>query len=1012
MASRLRQRTEARAETPGVTAYRHGDKRPNIPPAAIAAEGRLPTVPRLTYSYSPHRAPVLRSDPSGKADALPPLLEKATREPLTSEEAALLARALRQHQPWLEWAGKWETPGFAVDPVVLQIHERVSAEAIIRATARQDVERDLFADPKLSYEQTVKFYQHQMDWANRLILGDSLQVMASLAQRENLAGKVQMIYFDPPYGIRFASNFQSEVGDRDVKDGEADLTREPEMIKAYRDTWRLGVHSYLAYLRDRLAAAHTLLTNSGSIFVQISDENLHRVRALLDEVFGAENFVATITVKKTGGQTSNLLPRVADYLLWFARDKEAVHYQPLYATKEVGVGEGSGGRYDSVELNTGERRSLSPAERGDFRSAPEDARAYRLTSLISSGYRPNTTVPFEVFDRTFHPGSTSNWKTTLPGLARLRGADRIEARTKTIEFVRYVDDFAAYPITSVWSDVAGAADKGYVVETSPPVIERCMLMTTKPGDLVLDPTCGGGTTAFVAEQWGRRWITMDTSRVAIALARQRMLTKCLFDYYRFQNPVEGLQGGFACRTLPHVTLRAIAKNEALDAIFALHDPVLDARLAELNAAASAIGTDLRSHLAGKLLAKQRTEGKRAVTDADRRRWDLPKADEGFKHWTVPFDTDPDYTPKLASAVAAYRAAWRTKRDEVDAAVAAAAVATPEELVDQPEIVPNVVRVAGPFTVEAVQPAESSLDDVTHASPIDGAPESLDGTFDAGGGHDGATEARNAEAYLDQMLRLLRLDGVRFPDNRVMRFARLDPLGERSQAIHAEGRWHPAGEADPDPDGPLSVAVAFGPQYGPITAKQVEQLIRAASRRGYDDLVLAGFAFDGAAQAAIEEADHPALRVHMAHIRPDVNPGMNGLLKDTPAAQLFTVFGKPQSTLTGPDGNGEYMVEMEGVDIYDPVRNTVTPSRADKVAAWFVDSDYDGRTFCITQAFFPDKKAWRKLAAALKGVLDETAFAALSGTRSLPFPAGEHRCVAVKVIDPRGNEVMRLHRLDS
>ena len=323
--------------------------------------------------------------------------------------------------------------------------------------------------------------------------------------------------------------------------------------------------------------------------------------------------------------------------------------------------------------------------------------------------------------------------------------------------------------------------------------------------------------------------------------------------------------------------------------------------------------------------------------------------------------------------------------------------------DQPEIVRGITRVSGPFTVEAVQPAEISLDEAAHASPIEGAPEALDGTFDSGTDTAATTEPQNAEAYLDQMLRLLKLDGVRFLDNRAMKFSRLEPLGARSQAIHAEGRWAPEGETDNDPEGDATVAVGFGPQYGPVTAEQVEQLLRAAARRGYDELVIAGYSFDGPAQAIIDDDPNPRVRVHMAHIRPDVNPGMSGLLKDTPAAQLFTVFGKPRSRLD-PVGDDEWQVVMEGVDIYDPVSNTITPSRADKVTAWFIDSDYDGRTFCITQAFFPDKDAWSKLSTALKGVIEEEAFAALSGTVSLPFPRGEHGCVAVKVIDPRGNEV--------
>ena len=537
-------------------------------------------------------------------------------------------------------------------------------------------------------------------------------------------------------------------------------------------------------------------------------------------------------------------------------------------------------------------------------------------------------------------------------------------------------------------------------------------MTTDPGDLVLDPTCGSGTTAYVAEQWGRRWITIDTSRVALAIARQRLMT-AKFDYYALKNEAEGIAGGFHYKTVPHITLKSIAQNANLDPISARHEPILEARLADLNAALAQVSDETRWKLVGKLRAKQKTEGKRAITDADARRWrlppsplaSLPKGDgsAGFQHWTVPFDTDPDYPSALADAVTAYRTAWRAKMDEVNACIAANA--DQEELVDQPRIQKGIVRVAGPFTVEAVQPLEISLGALTEEpSPIGGEPEALETGFDAPG--DGKTAAQNAEAYLDQMLRLLRMDGVRFPDNRQMTFTRLTLITGQADVLHAEGRWALQGETDADPDGPARVCVGFGPPYGPVTARQVEMLIRAASRRGYDDLVIAGFNFDGPAQAVIEEAQNPQVRIHMAHVRPDVNPGMTGLLKEQPGSQLFTVFGQPRTRLNGPDRAGEYTITLEGVDIYDPVENTVTPTRADKVAAWFIDSDYDGRTFCMTQAFFPDKSAWDKLARALGNVINADRFAALSGAESLPFPPGANQTAAVKVIDPRGNEVMR------
>jgi adenine-specific DNA-methyltransferase len=984
----------AQASLP-VEDYRHeGAKRPNNPPAAIAAEGRTPPAPKLTYAYSPRLDPLLRFDATGKADALPPLLAKATREPLTREEAALLAEALRRHEPWLEWAGKRELPGFAVDPVALHIHERVSTQAILRAAARQDITRDLFADPKLDYAQVVRFYQHDVDWANRLILGDSLQVMASLAQREGLAGKVQMIYIDPPYGIRFGSNFQPETGKRTVSDKEADLTREPEMVRAYRDTWRLGVHSYLAYLRDRLIVARTLLADTGSVFVQIGDENVHRVRALMDEVFGAENFVALISFRTKIPLNAKYIPSIVDHLIWYASDKSKFKYRKIFRRRDFGE--------DTIFSQRDE-------------AGPDDERFFRLIDLMASGYTPSCHFDFELDGRVASPNATTSWKTSPGGMKRLIGAARVRWLKKTPGYVFYADDYPVMELTNQWADTQGAAGKVYAVQTSVEVVKRCMLMTTDPGDLVLDPTCGSGTTAMVAEQWGRRWITIDTSRVAVAIARQRMLT-AKFDHYRLKNETKGVAGGFVCKTVPHITLGSIARNDALDPIFAKHEPILDARLADLNAALKGIGDNTRALLAGKLLEKQKREGKRAITDGDRRRWLLPKPEEGFQHWTVPFDTDPDHPQPFADAITAYRAAWRAKQDEVDACIAAHA--EQEELVDQPEVVRGITRVAGPFTVEAVQPAETSLDDIAEASPIDGAPEALDETFETGAPTGAAAEPQsaaaaepqNAAAYLDQMVRLLRLDGVRFPDNKVSRFSRLDLLGSTASGIHAEGRWMPEGGTDDDPEGRATVAVAFGPQYGPVTAKQVEQLIRAAARRGYDDLVVAGFAFDGAAQAILQDPHNPNLRVHMAHIRPDVNPGMQGLLKDTPRAQLFTVFGLPRSRVE-PAGDGEWRVVMEGVDIYDPLTGTEIPTRQDKVAAWFIDSDYDGRTFCITQAFFPDRDAWEKLEKALDGIIPAEAFEALSGTESLPFPKGEHATVAVKVIDPRGNEVMRVHRLE-
>lgn len=1025
----MRRRTSTKSAKETMADYRHDEaKRKNNPPAKIAAEGAVPPLPKIEYAYSPRLPPILRFDQTGAPDKLPELLEQARERKLTEDELRVLAEALRKDEPWLEWAGKRELPSFAVDPVALHIHERVSAQAILRVAAREDVQRELFADPQQQYHEAVQFYQHDIDWANRLILGDSLQVMASLAKREDLAGKVQMIYIDPPYGIKFASNFQPEIGRRDVKDKEQDLTREPEMVKAYRDTWTLGIHSYLAYLRDRLTLCRELLTDSGSVFVQISDENLHRVRIVMDEVFGAKNFLRLITIKKTSGSTADFLPSSCDYVLWYARNREHTKFRQVFFEKEVGSSGATG--YSKVELPSGEKRTLTEDEIENPQNIPDDSRIFAGDNITSQsmgrekGEGAASWFTVTVDGRGFNPGAKARWKTNEEGMRRIQLADRLMGGDRTtLSYKRKITDFPVTPLLNVWTDTVGqnqfAGEKMYVVQTAVKIVQRCMLLTTDPGDLVFDPTCGSGTTAYVAEQWARRWITADTSRVALALTRQRLLTSN-FEFYKLNNEVKGIAGGFEYKTVPHITLKSIAQNTNLDPIFAKHESILDAKLASCNAALAKVSDDLRRKLAAKLAAKQKAKGKKSITDVDRRRWDLPKR---WEHWQVPFDTDEDWPKELQTAVTEYRQAWRAKMDEVNACIEANA--EQEELVDQPVKVSGVVRVSGPFTVEAVQPPEMTMTDPTIIE-FGGAPDSLDETFE--GADDapppvklsfvepiGDLEVKNLAAYLDQMIRLLRTDGVRFPNNKQMRFTRLEPMGSTDSGLHAEGRWVLEGETDDDKEGRALVCVGFGPQYGPVTAKQVEQLIRDASRRGYDDLVVAGFSFDGPAQAAIEESQRKDLRIHMANIRPDVNPGMAGLLKEQPGSQLFTVFGQPRTSLSEQDDEGNYTVTMEGVDIYNPVDNSITPTGADKVAAWFIDSDYDGWTFCITQAFFPDRTAWDKLSRALNGpggVIDEERFAALSGTVSLPFPAGKHKTVAVKVIDPRGNEVMKVHKLAS
>ncbi len=709
--------------------YRHDtSKRKNNPPAGIAGQARTPKTPKQEYAYNPHLPPILRSDPHGDVDKLHELLQKAQRETLTPEETEKITNALKHHEPWLEWAGKQETKSFTVDPVALHVHERVSAKAILKVAERENVQRNLFADPQQTPAEVYEFYKHDVDWANRLILGDSLMVMSSLAHREDLAGKVQMIYIDPPYGIKFSSNFQPTVFQRDVRDRDQDLTREPEQIKAYRDTWTLGIHSYLAYLRDRLIVTKDLLTDSGSIFVQISDENVHRVRNIMDEVFGPENFVSQLVFTKTRSLvTSDFVTTICDYILWYAKDRDLAKGK----MRKVFVMRGDDSLASHFEdsyggiLTIGERKmKLQKNESVD------NYKPFMSDNLIR---RPNPEINFEWRGRKIQ----GRFRTNEQGLKRALNANRILFTRTGIRYKFFLDDFPVSPLNHLWQDVIGAQNPNYVVQTNAEVIARCLHMTTDPGDLVLDPTCGGGTTAYVAEKWGRRWITIDTSRVSIALARQRLLTSS-FEYYKLKDESEGVGGGFINKTVPHITLRSIAQNTALDPIFEKHEPILTEKLEVLNSALADITDDIRSNLLAKLAEKERRDGKRSITEADRLRWQLPETE--WQEWEVPFDTDDDWTEALQAALTDYRKAWRAKMDEVNACIAAASDG--EELVDQPEVDRKRIRVSGPFTVEAVQPPEVSLDAHT---PIGGEPEELDATFEQTDTEQ--SEDVNAEAYI-------------------------------------------------------------------------------------------------------------------------------------------------------------------------------------------------------------------------------------------------------------------------
>ncbi|RMG51409.1 MAG: site-specific DNA-methyltransferase [Acidobacteria bacterium] len=937
--------------------FRHTEaRRKNNPPVGIAATYEVREPETRSYDYDPHL------------------------------------------DPQLQWAGKAEHTSFEVDVVSLHIHERISTSAILRAVRRPEpVQFDLFGETPLTADQQIEFYKHEVGWANRLILGDSLLVMNSLLVKEGMAGKVQMIYIDPPYGIKYASNFQPRIDRRDVKDKDEDLTHEPEQIKAYRDTWKLGVHSYLTYLRDRLLLARELLTESGSIFVQINDENLHLVRCLLDEMFGRENFVAIITVVKRSAQPSEALPSVADYLLWYARQKSQLKYRQLLASKSKRRVPPS---YAWEELPDGS------SQRRDSSVLPfNGSRPYTTSDLTSSHFY--TSPPFHFQGVAYSPGSRY-WSTSIEGLRRIAEAERIVVSGRTIRYKRYLDDFLAEPLDNNWTDALPTSfsdEKLYAVQTAAKVIERCILMTTDPGDLVFDPTCGSGTAAYCAEKWGRRWITCDTSRVALAIARQRLMT-ARFDYYELRDSDRGPAGGFIYETVPHITLKSIAQNEEIDEIAAKYQPRIDRALTDLN---RALGKDWKewevpreiphpvwpeeAHRAYRALLALKGKG---MLNEEEREQATALLQEVYRltghRWErledVPDPVPPEDWPEAAKEdIGRFWELERQKRREIDESIQRNA---PQEvLYDRPKVKQGVVRVSGPLTVEAI-PVPAVEDPTQAPIPQFEEQEAQERISDRGGN------------YLTDMLNLLKQQGgVLFSGRRKMelRNLRLLNLGY----LHAEGEAQQNGKT-------LRVAVSFGPQYGPITAAQANEAIQTAKLNAYDVLILAGFSIEAEAQAFVQKAAElvRGLSIHFAAIAPDVLVG--DLLKTTRASQIFTVFGQPDVQVAQVD-NSCYTVELRGVDLYDPLTGEVHSSRGDDVAAWFLDTDYDGKTFHICQAFFPgDKKAWEKLQRALKVQIDPEAFEKMRGTVSFPFQPGEHKRIAVKVVDFRGNEVMQVVKL--
>jgi adenine-specific DNA-methyltransferase len=878
--------------------------------------------------------------------------------------------------PQLVWRGKDEQDwsDFVVHSPPLYIQEKVHPKALIDDLLRQTKERqhedgmltpDLFADfngiPK-GVDKT-EFYQHDQNWSNRMILGDSLQVMASLAEREGLRGRVQCIYFDPPYGIKFNSNFQWSTTSRDVKDGKTDhITREPEQVKAFRDTWRDGIHSYLTYLRDRLTVARDLLTESGSIFVQIGDENVHRVRAVMDEVFGDSNYVSTINFATTGGLPSAHLSRIGDFILLYAKDKSQMKWRKMKEGKR-GLGE-EGSAYNRIETAPFLRRPATSEEKNNESALDASWRIYTTGDLGGQGAAPEPT-PFAFEGRIFNPSPNSHWKPNYPkGLRRLSLSSRLEVVGNSIRYVRYFDDNPSSPIKNIWVDTgkAGfASDKSYVVETNSCVVERCLLMATDPGDLVLDPTCGSGTTATVAEQWGRRWITIDTSRVALALARARIMG-ARYPFYLLADSREGqlkeaeitlsapstqpvhgnVRHGFVYERVPHITLKSIANNAEIDVIWEQWQSKLEPLREKLN-------------------------------DVLKRTW---------QEWEIPREADGKWSDAAKKLHAQW---WETRiarQKEIDASIAAKADF--EYLYDKPYDDKKKIRVAGPFTVESLSPHRilgvDENDDLIDSLKVAEQEQDYGQTFEA------------------MILDNLKLAGVQqaHKEDRIT-FTSLVPWPGEG-LIYAEGRYM-EGETE------KRAAIFIGPEFGTVQRADLVAAAREAGDGGFDVLIACAFNYEAHTTEFNKLGRIPVLKARMnadLHMAED--------LKNTGKGNLFVIFGEPDIDLL-TENDGKLRVKVKGVDVFKPQTGEVVSDGADGIACWLLDTDYNEESFFVRHAYFLGANdPYNSLKTSLKAEINAEAWETLRSDTSRPFEKPKNGRIAVKVINHLGDEVMKVFRV--
>ena len=815
------------------------------------------------------------------------------------------------------------------------------------------------------------------------LLGDSLQVMASLAEREGLQGKVQCIYIDPPYGIRFNSNFQWSTTSHDVKDGnKAHITREPEQVKAFRDTWRDGIHSYLTYLRDRLTVARDLLSESGSIFVQIGDENVHRVRVLMDEVFGDDNFVSLISYKTTQSAGAVTLDSTCDYVLWYAKNKLSIRFNNLY--KKLERGERGATRYNFAEnVHTGEIERLSTAD--EQIELGDSWRYFTDQGLTSRGEGSTNTMRPLLFQGISYRPTAGHWRTSADLIeSRLMRSNKVLKAGQTLRFKKYFDDFGCLSLTNLWDDVGGGIQsrndpKVYVVQTSTSIVQRCILMATSPGDLVLDPTCGSGTAAYVAEQWGRRWITIDTSRVALALARARIMGT-RYPYYILADSRDGqfkeaeisrraasemptygnVRQGFVYERVPHITLRDIANNAEIDVIHEEYQEKLEPLREELN---------------------------RALETA-------------WEEWEIPRDADESWSEE---ALELHRQWWElriARQREIDASIAARAEY--EYLYDKPYEDRSRVRVAGPFTVESISP-HRVLGVDENGDVIDGIAEARNGY---GTGYD----------FGQIILDTLRRSGVQqaHREDRIS-FTSLTPWPGRF--VCADGRYVEGGSGDDDdddsPSGPRSsaapvkekrAAVFIGPEFGTVSRPDLVEAAREAADGGFDVLIACAFNYDAHTTEFESLGRVPVLKARM-----NADLHMASELRNTGSGNLFVIFGEPDIDVLNCEDR-QIQVRVNGVDVFHPNTGEVRSDGPEGIACWFIDTDYNQESFFVRHAYFLGAgDPYKSLKTTLKAEIDEDAWATLHSATSRPFPRPASGRIAVKVINHLGDEVMKVFR---